>query len=174
MSDGSDIGCFEPGCQGDSAAVGTDTLVNCPVSFCSRHVEKWADKNHVEITERTAVDGGIIGKQVIGYVVGDTEEAVTLCTECEPGWDDDITRSEIRDGPHYGDQVPYPECFLCEEVLRNGGPKVYVSANKLGNGRKLHVDDDCPQLRQSDVLEKPIEVYPEAHRDWCDRCTDDS
>jgi len=58
------------------------------------------------------------GREVIGYVVGDTEEAVTLCTDCEPEWDEGISRAEIRDGPHYGTQVPYPECFLCERVIR--------------------------------------------------------
>jgi len=57
-------------------------------------------------------------REVIGYVVGDTEEAVTLCTDCEGQWDEEIGRGEIRDGPHYGNQVPYPECYLCEEVMR--------------------------------------------------------
>lgn len=61
---------------------------------------------------------GESGREVIGYVVGDTEEAVTLCTDCEPEWDGEIPRAEIRDGSHYGEQVPYPECFLCERVIR--------------------------------------------------------
>jgi hypothetical protein len=59
-----------------------------------------------------------VGREVIGYVVGDTEEAVTLCTDREPEWDEDIPRAEIRDGPHYGTQVPRPECFLCARVIR--------------------------------------------------------
>ena len=57
-------------------------------------------------------------RNVIGYVVGDTEEAVTLCTECEPEWNTEIPRTEIRDSSRYGVQVPYPECFHCARVIR--------------------------------------------------------
>jgi len=72
-------------------------------------------------------------REVIGYVAGDTEEAVTLCVDCEPEWDASISRNEIRDGPHYGDQVPYPECYLCEEVIRPLG---------TGEGRSVEADRD--------------------------------
>lgn len=56
--------------------------------------------------------------ETIGYVVGDTEDAVTLCKGCDLAWDDDIPRTPIEDDAVYGEKIPYPECFLCEEVIR--------------------------------------------------------
>jgi len=57
--------------------------------------------------------------QIIGYVIGADEDAVTVCAGCADDRDESSSDwGEIRDGPHYGDQVPYPECYVCQEVMR--------------------------------------------------------
>lgn len=63
-------------------------------------------------------DGGsLIDKPVIGYVIGPVGDKLTVCADCaEP----DDNSHPIHDSDAYGDQVPYPECWLCEELMRPG------------------------------------------------------
>jgi len=56
---------------------------------------------------------------IIGFVVGN-EDPVTMCAAC--GVEEIERVAEIRDGKHYGDKVPYPECFECGGVIRPQGP----------------------------------------------------
>lgn len=55
-------------------------------------------------------------RQLLGYVAENVDDYVTVCTDCIDLFAD--TESPIRDGDHYGDQVPYPECYECGEVMR--------------------------------------------------------
>ena len=101
-------------------------------------------------------DGGTLtDNPIIGYVVGPSDDAVTVCTECaEP---DDDTQA-IHDSGVYGDQVPYPECWVCQELMRpetadtddlvtdggervsDPGARVYCSNCKSWNS---HDNGDC-------------------------------
>lgn len=68
-----------------------------------------------EEPELRADGGSLIDKPVIGYVIGPVGDKVTVCADCaEP--DDDS--QPIHDSEAYGDQVPHPECWICEEVMR--------------------------------------------------------
>lgn len=53
---------------------------------------------------------------VLGYVVENVDEPVTVCTDCFDLFSE--TEDVIRDNNAYGDQVPYPECYECGEVMR--------------------------------------------------------
>lgn len=57
---------------------------------------------------------------VIGYVVGPGEDAVTVCDDCADAPEAYDGRAEIRDAPNYGEEVPYPECYVCGGVIRPG------------------------------------------------------
>jgi len=49
------------------------------------------------------------------YAVGEEGDKVNVCVDCYGGdGDPDV----IRNVPSFGDQVPYPECYICEEVAR--------------------------------------------------------
>lgn len=52
--------------------------------------------------------------EIIGHVMGDDEDAVTVCADCYEGGSD----GAIRDDTSYGIIVPYPECWVCGEVMR--------------------------------------------------------
>lgn len=54
---------------------------------------------------------------VIGYVVPLPNDSgfVTTCDACTD--DPDDAQGTIRDDPIYGDDVPYPECYDCGEVM---------------------------------------------------------
>lgn len=70
----------------------------------------------VEIPDRAPDE-----ENLIGYVIDPDcdHDAVTVCVDCnETEHNDADELGEVRDGPHYGDSVPYPECFGCGEVLR--------------------------------------------------------
>lgn len=53
---------------------------------------------------------------IIGFVTEIRGRQVTACPGCTIK-EQAAKDSPIRDGPHYGDTVPYPECFGCGEVL---------------------------------------------------------
>ncbi|WP_226041589.1 hypothetical protein [Natrinema sp. DC36] len=56
---------------------------------------------------------------IIGYTIGPDDDAVTVCADCADHQDANSDQwGKIRDGPHYGDRVPYPECYVCNEVMR--------------------------------------------------------
>lgn len=54
--------------------------------------------------------------QILGYVIGPDEDAITVCSDCADEGSEN--RATIRDGDHYGTQVPYSECYVCGEVMR--------------------------------------------------------
>lgn len=60
--------------------------------------------NEIHITE----------DEIIGHVVGEGDDAVTVCAECYDGGSDGAIYNSVV----YGAQVPYPECYICGEVLR--------------------------------------------------------
>jgi hypothetical protein len=51
---------------------------------------------------------------VIAYIETESSTDRTICYDCA------IPDAEnpIHDGPHYGDDVPYPECERCGQVAR--------------------------------------------------------
>lgn len=53
-------------------------------------------------------------REIIGHVVGDDSEAVTVCAGCYDG----DSAGAIYDSEAYGSEVPYPECWVCGEVMR--------------------------------------------------------
>lgn len=56
-------------------------------------------------------------RDVIGHVVPLPNDRgfVTKCDACTD--DPDDAQGTIRDDPIYGDEVPYPECYDCGEVM---------------------------------------------------------
>lgn len=65
-------------------------------------------------------------EDVIAYIVGPDHDAVTVCADCAEI--DGKDYGEIRDNDAYGDQIPYPECWVCEEVAR---PKNLSSVDQV-------------------------------------------
>lgn len=109
------------------------------------------------VGKEIVTDGGqLTDNAIIGYVVGPSDDAVTVCTECaEP---DEDTQA-IHDSEVYGDQVPYPECWVCQQLMRpetadtdddivtdggervsDPGARVYCPNCKQWNS---HTDGDC-------------------------------
>lgn len=52
---------------------------------------------------------------IIGFVVGQ-DDPVTMCGPC--GAEEIRRLGVIRDSDHYGENVPYPECYKCGGVMR--------------------------------------------------------
>lgn len=57
-------------------------------------------------------------EELIGHVtVNDHGDYFTACLDCSSETDHDVD-AQIYDREPYGDDMPYPECFYCQEVIR--------------------------------------------------------
>lgn len=73
---------------------------------------------------RVSADGGFEqlqqgGKRLIGYIIGPEGDAITVCDDCAESPTDDYCK--IHDSDAYGDEVAYPECWVCGGLLRPSG-----------------------------------------------------
>lgn len=58
-------------------------------------------------------------REKLGYVIGGDQDAVMVCIDCADDRDGSSSLwTTVRDSDAYGDRVPYPECYVCQEVMR--------------------------------------------------------
>ena len=57
-------------------------------------------------------------ERLLGYVVNYEKNGFTCCKRCDLLNFDGVPKAPIYDDPHYGREVPYPECFECGQVIR--------------------------------------------------------